>query len=258
MADVFISYSSKDQKKVDQIASELDNRKINFCIAPRAVTKGRSYAEIIPEKIDECDFFLILMSTNALESDHVRSEIDIAFEKKKIIVPYMLQDIPDGRYSYYLRGKQKILAFKDKKQAIQELVNTVLKITTETTRKANYYIKCPRCSKTALKVGGMRFREYVMLVLALIGVLLLFLYCFRVDPIKNIVQQIFGENMPLYAACIYAVFPFALMAPLVISDEIQQTKNEIELHFKCICCGTKFTAIVPHDYKLEEIVEYPQ
>lgn len=263
MADVFISYSSKEQKQVDTLVAVLEKNGVKCWISTRDVPKGASHAEVIPGKIKECRFFLLAVTQNAIDSEQVKSEIDIAFDEKKVIIPFMLKNVPDGRFNYYLRGKQKIFAYKGMDDAIQQLLSTVRKSTWNGTRR---YIKCPRCSETRLKVGGMRFSEYVMLGLFALGgasyLIILIMMNFPESGIANyldeIVRILFGEEISLWEAIFLGLFPLILMAPHFLTDQINQQKNELELHFRCVHCNTKFTARVPYEYKLEDIVEFPQ
>jgi len=101
--DVFISHSSKDFEVAQNLCKYLENNGIKCWIAPRDVTAGMSYARAILNGIDESSLMVLLFSDNANKSRHIESEVDRAFVKEKIIIPFRISDIPmSDVLSYYL------------------------------------------------------------------------------------------------------------------------------------------------------------
>lgn len=101
--DVFISYSSKDQEVAQQLCKYLEDHDILCWIAPRNVTAGIPYAQAILNGIDESQLMLLLFSENANNSRHVTREVDRAFSKEKVIIPFRITDtIMSDVLSYYL------------------------------------------------------------------------------------------------------------------------------------------------------------
>lgn len=77
-ARAFISYSSKDKNIADNLCFKLENKGIAVWYAPRDV-KG-AYAEDIANAIDACTHFIVILSQNSMQSQHVLNEIDLAFQ----------------------------------------------------------------------------------------------------------------------------------------------------------------------------------
>lgn len=101
--DVFISYSSKDQEVAQQLCKYLEDHDILCWMTPRNVTAGIPYAQAILDGIDESQLMLLLFSENANNSRHVTREVDRAFSKEKIIIPFRITDtIMSDVLSYYL------------------------------------------------------------------------------------------------------------------------------------------------------------
>lgn len=101
--DVFISHSSKDKNVADKLCKFLEQHKIICWIAPRDVTAGLPYAQAIMKGIVESELMVLLFSDAANKSRHVESEVNWAFNKEKIIIPYRISDIAmSDTLSYYV------------------------------------------------------------------------------------------------------------------------------------------------------------
>jgi hypothetical protein len=103
MIDVFISYSSKDQKIADAIINYLESDKIKCWIAYRDVEAGSDYAASIVNAIKSTTIFLLVFSENSNTSKHILREIDTACKYKKTIIPFKISDVKlDDAMEYYL------------------------------------------------------------------------------------------------------------------------------------------------------------
>ena len=74
----FISYASKDKNIADNLCAKLEARGIKVWYAPRDIVAG-DYAGAIVRAINSCTRFVVILSRNSLQSDHVLNEIDLAF-----------------------------------------------------------------------------------------------------------------------------------------------------------------------------------
>ena len=103
MYDIFISYSSKDQKIVDAILNYLESSKIRCWIAYRDATAGETYASSVVKAIKEASIFLLVFSENSNASKHVLKEIDAACKHEKTIIPFKIDktELADAM-EYYL------------------------------------------------------------------------------------------------------------------------------------------------------------
>lgn len=107
MQKVFVSYSSEDSTHANQIVSTLESKGIPCWIAPRDIPAGSSYTTSISQAIDECSFFLLILSPQSLDSLWVRKELARAVNLSKQILPLMLEDFQlNGEMRFYLGNIQ--------------------------------------------------------------------------------------------------------------------------------------------------------
>ncbi|MBR5849395.1 MAG: WG repeat-containing protein, partial [Bacteroidaceae bacterium] len=129
MHEVFISYSSKDKIIADAICHALEENKIPCWIAPRDVQPGIPYAREIIKGIKECKVMVLVFTANSNTSEHVCNEIDKAFNNKKIIVPFLVENIAmDEALEYYLSRKHWLTAYPYYEKHLDELVIAVGKV----------------------------------------------------------------------------------------------------------------------------------
>ena len=129
MHEVFISYSSKDKIIADAICHALEENKIPCWIAPRDVQPGIPYAREIIKGIKECKVMVLVFTANSNTSEHVCNEIDKAFNNKKIIVPFLVENIAmDEALEYYLSRKHWLTAYPYYEKHLDELVVAVGKV----------------------------------------------------------------------------------------------------------------------------------
>jgi hypothetical protein len=106
--DVFISYSSqdpdkRDKKVADAICSAFENKKIRCWIAPRDVLPGMEYGSEIMKAIGACRILILVFSSYANTSPHVRREVERAVSKVKIIIPFRVEEVlPTDAMEYCL------------------------------------------------------------------------------------------------------------------------------------------------------------
>lgn len=90
---VFISHSSKDSARAEEICSLLEQGKHTCFLAPRDIRTGYEYAEEIINGIDGSGAFLLLLSQEANTSPHVLREVERAVSKKIPIIVYKLEEV---------------------------------------------------------------------------------------------------------------------------------------------------------------------
>src|SRR2546421_10963943 len=106
--DVFISYSSHDKAIADAVCAALEAPDVRFrCwIAPRDVSIGMDYKEEIVNAIAECQAMVLVFSARANDSKDIGSEVHVAFEADKVIVPFRIENVlPKGAMKYQLGKK---------------------------------------------------------------------------------------------------------------------------------------------------------
>ena len=109
MADIFISYSSKDKEKADQLSELLATAGLSVWIDRQGIVGAEQWATEIVEGIRGCSTFIILLSPNSIESENVLRELSLASEKRKRVLPVDLEPILlPSSFEYPLAGLQRV------------------------------------------------------------------------------------------------------------------------------------------------------
>lgn len=98
----FICHSSKDSRDAMRLALALEARGEKCWVAPRDIPAGASYPHEIMEGIKECSTFIILLSKDAVESQHILRELESAVNLRKRIVPLRVSGVVPGSAIEYL------------------------------------------------------------------------------------------------------------------------------------------------------------
>lgn len=124
--DVFISYSSQDMEAAQAICHVLEQNEIRCWMAPRNIPPGSDYGDVIDDAIKACKSVVVLFSETAAASQFVKSEINIAFEEQKTIIPFRLDKTPlKGQNRLFLNKTHWIDAYPDYKTKFNDLVVAV-------------------------------------------------------------------------------------------------------------------------------------
>ena len=101
--DVFISYSSKDKTAADALCATLEAHGIPCWIAPRNISYGSDYGEAIVDGINESRLMVLVFSSHANTSPHIKREVDRAVSKSLTIIPIRIEDVaPTRALEYYI------------------------------------------------------------------------------------------------------------------------------------------------------------
>ena len=124
--DVFISYSTKNKDAAQAICHVLEQNEIRCWVAPRNIPPGSDYGDVIEDAIKECKSVVVIFSENAASSQYVKSEINLAFEEQKTIIPFRLDETPlKGQNRLILNKTHWIDAYPDYKTKFKDLVAAV-------------------------------------------------------------------------------------------------------------------------------------
>jgi hypothetical protein len=105
--DVFISYEHNDKKIADAICSALESKGIQCWIAPRDILPGMDYAEVLPQVLNEIKIMILVFSSKANDSPHVRREVGRAVDNKITIIPFRIDDVkPSAAMEYLISAPQ--------------------------------------------------------------------------------------------------------------------------------------------------------
>ena len=126
---VVLSCTFQDQEKADAIAKALADAGISVHMNRKNI-KEKTYAQQAVRAIREARVFLILLSKNAIRSNHVRNEIDRAFSRAKAglkIIPFLLEDCElDDACRYYFSGYEMISGVTPPfEERVRELVKII-------------------------------------------------------------------------------------------------------------------------------------
>lgn len=79
MGRAFLSHSSKDKILVEAVAKKLGNK---YCIYDTfSFEEGQKNLDEIKKGLEDIDLFVIFLSNNSLESEWVKKELEIAYDK---------------------------------------------------------------------------------------------------------------------------------------------------------------------------------
>ncbi len=90
MQNIFISYSRKDIAFVRRLAGDLEKAGYDVWWDLSDLRGGDDWVSVIPSAIEACQFFLVVLSPHAIESEWVRKEYTQALSTRKRIIPLML------------------------------------------------------------------------------------------------------------------------------------------------------------------------
>lgn len=127
--DVFISYSSHDQKVVEGLCAYLEAHKIRCFVAYRDVPRGVVWARAIVEALEESRMMVVVFSEHFNNSDQVDREIELASEDKKPILTFRLSnDAFKGAKKFYLKNINWIDAFPNPQQVFGSVAENVARL----------------------------------------------------------------------------------------------------------------------------------
>jgi hypothetical protein len=109
---VFVSYASKDRKRVLPIIESIETAGINTWMDKNRIPGGGDYTQEIPAAIGRSLCVIVFLSENAFQSGHVRRELNLSIKKNKPIIPALLDDVrtPEN-FEYQLEAVQTVELF---------------------------------------------------------------------------------------------------------------------------------------------------
>jgi adenylate cyclase len=108
MADIFISYSSKDREQAEQLTELLGSAGLSVWIDKYGIGAATSWTKEIVDAINNCKALVLLLSEDSVVSHNVIKEVSLASEKRKKIVPLDLEPVTiPPELEYQLAGIQR-------------------------------------------------------------------------------------------------------------------------------------------------------
>ena len=124
--DVFISYSSIDQKIAEGVCAYLEQQEIRCFVAYRDIPRGLEWAEVIVEALEHSRMMVVLFSNNFNNSKQVNREIELASNSNMPILTFRLTDDDfEGAKKYYLQNLNWIDAFPNPERSFGALYGNV-------------------------------------------------------------------------------------------------------------------------------------
>jgi TIR domain len=123
---IFITYSSKDQKVARTICTALENRGLACWISCRDVKPGQNYQEQIVKAIRTAKIMVLVFTANANNSNEIKKELALASQNNLIVIPVRIEDVtPSEAFAYEFATRQWVDLFDDWENSIAHLVETI-------------------------------------------------------------------------------------------------------------------------------------
>jgi len=123
---IFITYSSKDQKVSRTICTALENRGLSCWISSRDIKPGQNYQEQIVKAIRAAKIMVLVFTTNANNSNEIKKELALASQNSLVVIPVRIEDVtPSEAFAYEFATRQWIDLFDDWENSIARLVELV-------------------------------------------------------------------------------------------------------------------------------------
>lgn len=103
---VFISYAAEDKAIADAVCNALEARGVRCWYAPRDVTYGKDFDEVIVDAICDSRLMILILSSHSNSSAHVKREIQNACmdDSTVPVLPFRVEDIPLNKALRYYLG----------------------------------------------------------------------------------------------------------------------------------------------------------
>jgi hypothetical protein len=125
-SDVFICFSSKDEKVARVVVSFLETEGFKCWISSRDVPPGQNYQETIVTAIERAKGIVFLLSEFSAASGEIKKELSLAASFAKPVFPVRLSAIaPSGALRYELATRQWIDLFPEPEPALRKLNDAI-------------------------------------------------------------------------------------------------------------------------------------
>jgi formylglycine-generating enzyme required for sulfatase activity len=199
---IFISYSSKDQKVARTICTTLENRGLACWVSFRNVKPGQNHQEQIVKAIHSAKIMVLVFTAQANNSNEIKKELALASQNNLVVIPVRIEDvIPSGAFAYELATRQWIDMFDDWENSIAQLVELIAS-TIDDHPSGDRALAAPKRSTvgalgdapTPRKAGWQSRRALLMaaflgvVLIGSVGVWVVDIYRPRIPPVPTPVQ----------------------------------------------------------------------
>lgn len=124
--EVFISYKSEDFDQANWLRSVLETNGISCWMAPASIPGGSNYAKEIPQAIENCRVFVLVMTERCQTSIWIPKELDRALNARKPVMPFVLENCQlNDDFNFYLSNVQRYAAYQNKMEAAKALLQDI-------------------------------------------------------------------------------------------------------------------------------------
>ena len=127
--DIFISYSSCDQKIAEKLSAYLEQNGLRCFVAYRDIPHGVVWSAAITKAIENCKIMVVIFSDNFNKSLQVDREIELCANENKPILTFKITNHEfEGVAKYYLNSINWIDAFPNPKKSFGEVLISIKKL----------------------------------------------------------------------------------------------------------------------------------
>jgi AAA-like domain/TIR domain len=152
MPAVFISHSTRDATTANRVCEALEQKNIRCWIAPRDIPGGDSWDEAIIKGLNCSRAVVLIFSSHANQSPHIKKELHFALDKGKVVLPFRIEDVNPGQaLEFILIGLQWINAISPPVEShFDALVERVSSLVNQDGHSgATQSMQTPRASSTS-------------------------------------------------------------------------------------------------------------
>lgn len=150
---IFISYKSEEFDYADRIRTEFEQNGVLCWMAPESIGGGSSYAAEIPKAIRGCDAFVLILSKKSQESVWVKSEVDMAKNMGKLILPFVIEKMNlNDEMTLYLNNVQQLFAYKDWNHTLNNMIDQVCEVLDAQRRVSQIEVKAEDTAVSDVKI----------------------------------------------------------------------------------------------------------
>jgi TIR domain/Novel STAND NTPase 2 len=159
--EIFISYSAKDVTTAEIVCQALEKSGLSCWIAPRDITPGVKYAEAILDGINNCQLFLLILSSASNDSPQVEMEVDRAASKDITILSFRIDHVSLSKtMEFYLSSRHWLDATTPPLEKHLSILIRTVKNLFQTTPTSMKVVEKPIAVKKKLEPHPQRVEEY--------------------------------------------------------------------------------------------------
>src|SRR4051794_30343595 len=110
-SEVFLSHASADKKFATRLANTVRRHGVHVWYSPMHIRGSQQWHDEIGAALKRCDWFLVVMSPNAVKSKWVKREVRFALNQKRYedrIIPVLLRTCDVEALSWVLPIYQRV------------------------------------------------------------------------------------------------------------------------------------------------------